>query len=122
MGITYSYTPPNGNESSNKWDRAYYLIGKYFCLDSIKFGYDSVGSGHMLFLLCDEVPAEDRTYFHLKTGICLIETDLTPRLLNGLDTNRAGEFVHPAKHWLTYDEVPNYLNIRLDKGFLNEHS
>jgi hypothetical protein len=118
---TYSYSTA-GNNSSGNWDKVYYLVGKYFCRESVKFGYDNIGNNHVFFLLCDELPDEDRTYFHLKTGINLIETDLSPRLLKGLDTNRAGEFVHPAKHWLTYDEVPNYLNIRLEKQVLDDYS
>lgn len=94
--------------SSDSFDRAYYLVGKYFPKESVEFGYQSI-SGHKIFVRSEEISDEDRIVFKLKTGILLQEDNDIPRWVGGAED---GNGKLPIKQWLTYDEVKFYLRIQ----------
>ena len=115
IGKTYLYKTDPGDDSSDQFDRAYHLIGKYFPQESLNLGYDYYKGSHTLFICGTELSDEDRVFFKLKTGIHLTETHLTPKTLNYR--------YNPKKIWVTYDEMRQCLDIKPEeKLFPNENT
>lgn len=119
MEKVYSYVRL-GEESSSYFDRAYYLVGRYFPHESVKFGYKGVIRGHKFFAKFNDITDEDRLAFELRTGIHLsLEYD-EPKILVGLENDRSGHPCLEPKRWVEYGEMTKYLHILSEERLFDE--